>query len=246
MRLGEKKGAKEWRRSCLRNSDAGSGVRTPLQSPRHTQSETKSTVWLASASASWGSRHFCHLIVHGAIGLAMLAGPNAAPRAKAERRSRTLEPLATQATKQGPGAQLRRANLGGATFQPRGLEHVSLPHLGNGRERTLWGYCVRWFRPLGLGLPWSQLSPMKREKGNEVRDRTRPPVSPAAQDLRARAHTLPASFLRTRGSALLEQAELHVRRVYPRDFRARPPASASDRAPPLSPPQIRCGCAASS
>lgn len=244
MRLGEKKGGKKWRRSCLRSSDAGSGVRRPLQSPRHTQSETKSTSGLRPPLLAGEASTPVTPTVHGAIGLAMLAGPKAAPRAKAERRSRTL---ATQATKQGSGAQLRRANLGGATFQPRGLEQVSLPHLRNGRARTLWGYCVRWFCPLGLGLPWSQLSPMKREEGNEVRDRTRPPVCPAAQDLHARAHTLPASFLGTRGSALLAQAELHVQRVYPRDFRARPPpASASDLAPPLSPPQIRCGCAASS
>lgn len=85
---------------------------------------------------------------------------------------------------------------------------------------------------------------MQQDGGTDGVEPASPHPSPLQTSLRAQ--NLPASFLRARGPALLAQAELHVRRVYPRDFRVRPPASASAPAPPLDPAPHPCGCAAPS
>lgn len=78
---------------------------------------------------------------------------------------------------------------------------------------------------------------MQQDGGTAGVEPTSPHPSPHQTSLRAQS--LPASFLRARGPALLAQAELHVRRVYPRDFRARPQPPPPRRPRPSTPPHIR-------
>lgn len=78
---------------------------------------------------------------------------------------------------------------------------------------------------------------MQQDGGTDGVEPASPHPSPLQTSLRAQ--NLPASFLRARGPALLAQAELHVRRVYPRDFRARPQPPPPRRPRPSTPPHIR-------
>lgn len=78
---------------------------------------------------------------------------------------------------------------------------------------------------------------MQQDGGTAGVEPASPHPSPHQTSLRAQS--LPASFLRARGPALLAQAELHVRRVYPRDFRARPQPPPPRRPRPSTPPHIR-------
>lgn len=78
---------------------------------------------------------------------------------------------------------------------------------------------------------------MQQDGGTAGVEPASPHPSPHQTSLRAQS--LPASFLQARGPALLAQAELHVRRVYPRDFRARPQPPPPRRPRPSTPPHIR-------